>query len=165
MIRSWRAVIEVETAGRSHAFRWSWRDHGRARDGGRGCQAGWGVGNEIDHQFCTLLGRAAAAGGGRRFHFSFPSGLAGPAAHDGSTGSFTELAEMIPTAFSRPAGASAVGIDCPVKLKKCTGCQSSSKALRIAIATNFGEPALNRTFAPVAFSSSRPAWYYLLLLS
>jgi hypothetical protein len=57
----------------------------------------------------------------------------------GSLGSFAEIEDIMPSAFSTPVGTSAAGIELPVKERKCVGRHSISKALRMACAANLGE--------------------------
>src|SRR3954452_16138360 len=73
-------------------------------------------------------------------------------ANCGSAGYFKYAVEMIPTDLSRPAGVNTVAIDDALLARNWVGCQSISKALRMAWAATLLVVALKKTFAPEPFS-------------
>ena len=76
---------------------------------------------------------------------------AGPAAC-ASSPSTRYMADMMPSAFSMPAGAITADTDSDTEARKCTGFQPSSAFRLIAMVANFGVVNCMKTSAPEALS-------------
>jgi hypothetical protein len=62
------------------------------------------------------------------------------------------MADMMPSAFSMPAGAITADTDSDTEARKCTGFQPSSALRLIAMVANFGVVNCMKTSAPEALS-------------